>query len=47
MDWIVPCTIEKLLELRCLKWVHMNRLDIWNTSYGQKMGWESNYQFDP
>ncbi len=35
--------IGNLLECSCLKWVH---LDIWNTSYGQKKGRESNYQFD-
>jgi len=23
-----------------------HHLDIWNTSYGQKKGWESNWQFD-
>jgi hypothetical protein len=38
--------IGKLLELRCLKWVSMIHLDIWNTSYGQKKDWESNWQFD-
>jgi hypothetical protein len=34
------------LKCRCLKWVRMTHLDIWNTSYGQKKGRESNYQFD-
>jgi len=34
--------IEKLLKLRCLKWAYITHLDIWNTSYGQKKGWESN-----
>jgi len=38
--------IGKLLELKCLKWVRIAHLDIWNTSYGQKKGRESNYQFD-
>jgi hypothetical protein len=38
--------IGKLLELRCLKWARIAHLDIWNTSYGQKKGWESNCQFD-
>jgi hypothetical protein len=38
--------IEKLLECICLKWIFMTHLDIWNTSYGQKKGWESNWQFD-
>jgi hypothetical protein len=34
------------LEFRCLKWAHMTHLDIWNTSYGPKKRWESNWQFD-
>jgi hypothetical protein len=34
------------LERRCLKWAWIAHLDIWNTSYGQKKGWESNWQFD-
>ncbi len=34
------------MNRRCLKWVHMTHLDIWNTSYGQKKGRESNWQFD-
>jgi len=34
------------LECRCLKWDRIARLDIWNTSYGQKKGRESNCQFD-
>jgi hypothetical protein len=38
--------IGKLLELRCLKWARMTHLNIWNTSYGQKNGRESNWQFD-
>jgi hypothetical protein len=38
----VPYIIEKLLELRCLKWAHIAHLDIWNISYGQKKGQESN-----
>jgi hypothetical protein len=46
LDWSVPYIIEKLLERRCLKWSCMIHLDIWNTSYGQKKGWESNWQFD-
>jgi len=28
------------------KWAHITHLDIWNTSYGQKKGQESNCQFD-
>jgi len=38
--------IEELfisLESYCLKWAHMTRLDICNTSYGKKKGWESNW----
>jgi hypothetical protein len=38
--------IEKLLKRRCLKWARIAHLDIWNTSYGQKKGRESNCQFD-
>jgi len=38
--------IRKILKLRCLKWACMTHLDIWNTSYGQKKGRESNWQFD-
>ncbi len=34
------------MKLRCLKWARMTHLDIWNTSYGQKKSWESNWQFD-
>jgi hypothetical protein len=39
-------TIGKILKHRCLKWVRITHLDIWNTSYGQKKGQESNCQFD-
>jgi hypothetical protein len=46
LDWRVPYIIGKILELRCLKWVRMTQLGNWNTSYGQKKGQESNYQFD-
>ncbi len=38
--------IGKLLKCRCLKWAHIAHLNIWNTSYGQKKGRESNWQFD-
>ncbi len=38
--------IGKLLKHRCPKWTHMTHFDICNTSYGQKKGWESNWQFD-
>ncbi len=46
MDWGIPYIIWKLLELTCLKWAFITHLDIWNTSYGQKKGRESNWQFD-
>jgi hypothetical protein len=46
MDGRVIYTIGKLLERRCLKWAHIAHLDIWNISYGQKKGRESNCQFD-
>jgi len=38
--------IGKLFKLKCLKWACIAHLDIWNTSYGQKKGQESNCQFD-
>jgi hypothetical protein len=46
MDWRIIYIIEKLLKCRCLQWARMTHLDIWNTSYGQKKGRESNWQFD-
>jgi hypothetical protein len=46
LDQKVIYIIEKLLEHRYLKWVRMTRLNTWNTSYGQKKGRESNWQFD-
>ncbi len=46
LDCKVPYIIENLLELRCLKWARMTHSDIWNTSYGQTKGRESNWQFD-
>jgi hypothetical protein len=44
--WRVLYIIGKLLKCKCLKWARMAHLDIWNTSYGQKKGRESNWQFD-
>jgi len=40
LDWkfFIPL---KFLRLRCLKWVHMIHLNVFNISYGQKKGWES------
>jgi hypothetical protein len=46
MAWRILHTIGKLLKHKCLKWARMTHLDIWNTSYGQKKSWESNWQFD-
>jgi hypothetical protein len=46
MNWKVLYIIKKLLERRYLKWVRIAHLDIWNISYGQKKGRESNWQFD-
>jgi hypothetical protein len=46
LDWKVPYIIRKLLKLKCLKWVCMTHLGSYNTTYGQKKGWESNWQFD-
>ncbi len=34
------------MRRRCLKWARIVNLDISNTSYDQKKGWESNWQFD-
>jgi len=34
------------LEFRYLKWARIAHLDIWNISYGQKKGRESNCQID-
>jgi hypothetical protein len=44
--WGVLYTVEKVLKCRCPKWPRMSRLDICSTSYGQKKGRESNWQFD-
>jgi hypothetical protein len=46
LNWGVLYIIEKLLKLRCLKWACMTNLEIWNISYGQKKGQESNCQID-
>ncbi len=44
--WGVLYIIGKLLKCRCPKWARMTHLDICNTSYGQKKGHESNWQFN-
>jgi hypothetical protein len=38
--------LEKVLKRRCRKWPCMSHLNTCNTSYGQKKGRESNWQFD-
>jgi hypothetical protein len=38
--------IGKVLKFKCPKWPRMSHLDIYNPSYGQKKGRESNWQFD-
>jgi hypothetical protein len=44
--WGVLYTIGKALKCRCRKWPRMSHLHICSTSYGQKKGRESNWQFD-
>jgi hypothetical protein len=44
--WKVVYIVGKLLKRRCPKWACVTHLDICNTSYGQKKGRESNWQFD-
>jgi hypothetical protein len=46
MAWRVLYIIGNLLKRRYLKWVRIAHLNIWNKSYGQKKGRESNWQFD-
>jgi hypothetical protein len=46
MDWKVIYIIGKILKRRSQKWACMTHSDIWNTSYGQKKGRKSNWQFD-
>jgi len=44
--WGVLGVVEKVLKRRYRKWPRIGHLDICNPSYGQKKGWESNWQFD-
>jgi len=44
--WGVLDVIGKILKRRCPKCPRITHLDICNPSYGQKKGWESNWQFD-
>jgi hypothetical protein len=46
LDWRFPYTNGKLLRHRCPKWACMIYLNTYNTSYGWKKSWESNYKFD-
>jgi hypothetical protein len=46
LDWKLPYIIINILRHRFLKWACMIHLSTYNTSYGQKKGWESNCQFD-
>ncbi len=45
-SWGVLSVIGKVLKCRCPKWHRIGHLDICRPSYGQKKGWESNWQFD-
>jgi len=47
MDYGVLYIIGKLLKRRYLKWARIAHLDIWNTSYDQKKGRESNSRESP
>jgi hypothetical protein len=44
--WGVLYTVGKVLKFKCRKWPHMSHSNICSTSYGQKKGWESIWQFD-
>jgi hypothetical protein len=46
LPWNVLYTVEKGLKPRCRKWPRMSHSDICSTSYVQKKGQESNWQFD-
>jgi hypothetical protein len=46
LPWGVLYIVEIFLKCRCPKWPRMSHLDICSTSYGQKKGRESNWQFD-
>jgi len=44
--WGVLGVIGKVLKYKYPKWLHIDHLNIYNPSYGQKKGRESNWQFD-
>jgi hypothetical protein len=46
MNCNVLYIIGNIVKLNCVKWSRIAHLGIWNTSYGQKKGHESNCQFD-
>jgi hypothetical protein len=46
LHWGVLGVIGKVLKRRYRKWPRIGHLDIFNPSYGQKKGRESNWQFD-
>ncbi len=46
LHWGVLYVIGKVLKCKCPTWPCIGHLDIYNPSYGQKKGQESNWQFD-
>jgi hypothetical protein len=46
LHWSILYINEMVLKCKCPKWPRMGHLDICSPSYGQKKGWESNWQFD-
>jgi hypothetical protein len=46
LNWNILYIAKKLLERKCLKCPCMTHLHTLNTSYGQKKGRESKWQFD-
>jgi hypothetical protein len=46
LPWSVLYTVGKALKLKCRKWPRMSHSDICSTSYVQKKGRKSNWQFD-
>jgi hypothetical protein len=46
LHWDVLDVIGKVLKRRHRKWPRIGHLNIYNPSYGQKKGRESNWQFD-
>jgi hypothetical protein len=46
MAWKVFYINGRILECKYLNWARIAHLNIWNTSYGQKKGQESYWQFD-